>query len=177
MVLSFKPLAAAMLVIASVVCNSVKDNEVHSTAPQLCGDTTVAQIALIRHGDKMSKYPSCKKQPRDWLCYDVDTYGNNPALSPCGRSQARYVAEALVESDHPVIEIVSSPYLRTLQTALPLSHITGVKVQVEPLMSEDRQLTDPFRATRHACIIRYSQRLGGRVAAWDCPFWSSDSHA
>ena len=121
----------------------------------------------------MSKYPSCKKQPRDWLCYDVDTYGNNPALSPCGRSQARYVAEALVESDHPVIEIVSSPYLRTLQTALPLSHITGVKVQVEPLMSEDRQLTDPFRANNAMHASSDTAKDWEAVsAAWDRSFSS-----
>ena len=108
----------------------------------------VRHVLLIRHGDKMSKYPPCgaanSKGVENMLCYNEALFGNNPELSACGRAQARLVADRVSQSWN-VAQIVSSPFMRTLQTALPLAKMSSMSIQVDPLFSEDRQLSGPFR--------------------------------
>eukprot|EP00965_Chrysotila_dentata_P223483 6193601-Pleurochrysis_carterae.AAC.2 len=50
-------------------------------------------IFIVRHGDKMSKYPPCAPgvQSSDaHMCYDEERFGNNPELSDCGRRQVSH---------------------------------------------------------------------------------------
>jgi broad specificity phosphatase PhoE len=55
-------------------------------------------------------------------------------LSPLGQAQARALAAALADKD--VRRIISSPLVRCMQTALPLSVLTGVPIEPEPLLLE-----------------------------------------
>ena len=55
-------------------------------------------------------------------------------LSPLGQAQAQALAGAL--RNKGVARIISSPLSRCVQTALPLSMVTGVPIETEPLLSE-----------------------------------------
>jgi probable phosphoglycerate mutase len=55
-------------------------------------------------------------------------------LSPLGRAQAQALAGALVEKG--IGRIISSPLERCVQTALPLALVTGVPIEMEPLLLE-----------------------------------------
>ena len=55
-------------------------------------------------------------------------------LSSIGHSQARSVAAALAGAG--VEHILSSPYLRVIQTAQPLAHATGIPISIEDGLSE-----------------------------------------
>jgi broad specificity phosphatase PhoE len=55
-------------------------------------------------------------------------------LSPLGQAQARALAAAL--ADKHVARIISSPLSRCMQTALPISVLTGVAIEPEPLLLE-----------------------------------------
>ncbi len=166
-------LAAALIVLCAQV-NASASIEGKCSATDI--GAVRARILLVRHGDKMSKYPPCEESSKSLdndLCYDIDAYGNNPALSPCGRAQARRVAQTIDAKDGPIVEVVSSPYLRALQTALPLSQKTGIPIQVEPLVSEDRQLTDPYRAhNAHHASSDAARDLEDLSRAWDRTFSS-----
>lgn len=75
----------------------------------------VKTFYLIRHGDK------------------VKTIGD-PPLSEKGVSQAQAVAIHLVS--YPIQQIVTSPTLRTKQTASLLAHELGLDIQTNPLLRE-----------------------------------------
>eukprot|EP00668_Euglena_longa_P038786 GGOE01049872.1.p1 GENE.GGOE01049872.1~~GGOE01049872.1.p1 ORF type:complete len:322 (-),score=69.18 GGOE01049872.1:109-993(-) len=127
-------------------------------------------IYLIRHGDKMSKYPVCggaTDMGDDRLCYNASQFGNNAELSPCGHRQSESLADWL--ANRAIQAVVSSPYLRALYTALPLAERLDRPIKVEPLVSEDRQAGDAFRQhNRHAGsdILRRVQHR------WDMTFSS-----
>lgn len=63
-------------------------------------------------------------------------------LSPRGREQAEGLADLL--ADEPVTRIVSSPYLRCVQTMEPLAARLGLAVEAHPALAEG---ADPDAAT------------------------------
>ena len=63
---------------------------------------------------------------------------NDIPLSPLGLRQARELASYLASS-RDVAVIISSPYLRCLQTAHAVSLATGARIAVEPGLAEVRQ--------------------------------------
>merc|ERR1719265_1420454 len=110
------------------------------------GPASEQHIWIVRHGDKYSSYPDCPQgQP---LCYNQTLMGDNPPLTPCGILQANYTAHWLMaqsSSAGPIRNIVVSPFTRTLQTSLPLAKGSGLKLKVEPLLSEAMQDQGPYR--------------------------------
>lgn len=92
-------------------------------------EAALRPIFLVRHGDKASVYPG----------YDVSRFGNNPELTSCGHKQADMVSDVLLEKAGNISAVVSSPFVRCLQTALPLAKATGKSIRVEPVLSEDRE--------------------------------------
>lgn len=58
----------------------------------------------------------------------------DPRLTPLGHQQARAAAEAL--AGERITRIIASPYWRALETAAPIAARLGLKVQVNPLVSE-----------------------------------------
>jgi broad specificity phosphatase PhoE len=103
------------------------------------------EIFLIRHGDKLSKYPPCDSYTVKATepCFNKTRFGNNPELSECGRRQARLVSERLLAMSPSFASVFSSPFMRTLQTAAPLAVAANTVIKVEALFSEDRQLNGP----------------------------------
>jgi len=123
-------------------------------------------IFLIRHGDKMSKYPKCTAASVG-LCYDATAFGNNPPLSPCGHDQSRLLADYLATQG--IRAVVSSPFARALHTALPLAEALRLRIKVEPLVSEDRQEADAFRQLNTRTAPELTDRL---IQAWDTEYSS-----
>ena len=88
-------------------------------------------IYLIRHGDRddfankdwKEKIESCKGLTID------------PPLSPLGHEQARETAKKMF-SDVNVDAILVSPYVRTIQTAVPFSELKNIPISIESGLSE-----------------------------------------
>lgn len=55
-------------------------------------------------------------------------------LSPLGQAQAQALSKAL--RDRGIARIISSPLSRAVQTAYPLSSVTDVPIETEPLLTE-----------------------------------------
>lgn len=88
-------------------------------------------IFLIRHG---ARYDFANKEEWQATCARLGHEAHDPPLSALGHSQAREAATALrgEQIDH----ILSSPYLRALQTAQPLAHVLGLPICVEHALAE-----------------------------------------
>jgi broad specificity phosphatase PhoE len=88
-------------------------------------------IYLIRHGDR---FDYANKELWRSRCSQLGMQPSDSPLSCLGHSQARYVAAALTGAG--VERILSSPYLRVIQTAQPLAHATGIPISIEDGLSE-----------------------------------------
>ena len=94
----------------------------------------ISIIYLIRHGDRFDyANPSWAKQQT--------AAGNlltDPPLSALGHRQARETAQTFVDNNNKnkVSRILSSPYLRVIQTACPTSDLLGLPISIETGLSE-----------------------------------------
>lgn len=96
-------------------------------------EAALTTVFIVRHADKMSEHPG----------YDERRFGNNPELTSCGHRQAKAVTDRLLETAGNISAVISSPFMRCLQTALPLASATGHSIRVETILSEDRQHNGP----------------------------------
>jgi probable phosphoglycerate mutase len=94
---------------------------------QQMGPRTIL-IHLVRHGQSFNTHPS-----------EDDLSPINPPLTPVGQLQAKCVARRLAAL--PIDLLVSSPMLRTLDTARPISIATGLPVMVWSRCYEYREAT------------------------------------
>ena len=69
-------------------------------------------------------------------------------LSGKGRQQAKSIARAL--RDEPIATVVSSPFVRCLQTVEPLAAALGVAADVDPLLAEGSGILQIERLVRAA---------------------------
>mmetsp|Transcript_33399 Transcript_33399/g.91392 ORF Transcript_33399/g.91392 Transcript_33399/m.91392 type:complete len:243 (+) Transcript_33399:1584-2312(+) len=97
--------------------------------------------------------------------------GNNPPLTPCGFEQAEATARWLL-STASIQQIVMSPYIRTLETALPVANVTGLTLHVEYLTSEARQSGGPSRPFNVALDETHRSRLARAQARWALDYGS-----
>ena len=95
-----------------------------STAPH----TT---IILVRHGDR---YDYADKAAWALRAEKLGLNAVDPPLSALGHAQARETAAELAKLG--IDAILSSPYLRVLQTCQPLAHLTGMSICVEDGLAE-----------------------------------------
>lgn len=88
-------------------------------------------VLLCRHGDRhdYSDKPAWRAR-----CEEHGLEPSDPPLSSLGHAQAREAAAVLAEAAPSII--LCSPYLRTLQTAQPLAHATGLPLCVENALAE-----------------------------------------
>jgi broad specificity phosphatase PhoE len=81
---------------------------------------------LIRHAHRLDWADPCwartAERPHD------------PPLSDTGRQQARRIAQRLAAV--PIAHIFVSPFLRTIETAVPLAAVHGLPMAIEPGFSE-----------------------------------------
>jgi broad specificity phosphatase PhoE len=78
-------------------------------------------IWLVRHAHRWDFF-----QP-EW--FNTATYPYDPPLSPEGQKQAISISNLLRQE--PIQRIFTSPFLRTIQTAVPLSEVLGLPLQLE----------------------------------------------
>jgi len=94
-------------------------------------------------------------------------FGNNPELTACGKRQAASTAESLLVRSTQFASIMSSPFVRCLQTALPLVLATGLKLKVAPVLSEDRQIAGPFQPRHSNPSLDGAADWAAIEKAWD----------
>ena len=85
----------------------------------------------MRHG---ARYDYANKEAWAARCKAVGAEHSDPPLSALGHLQARETATALAREAPDCI--LSSPYLRVLQTAQPLAHAIGLPIRVEHCLAE-----------------------------------------
>ena len=91
---------------------------------------------------------------------------NERPLSKLGLRQAEMHAGMMCAGE-PIAAIYSSPALRCRQTAEPLARLTGLEVQIEPLLAETRLLARLPIGVDNPLLWRLKEahRDGGRVVA------------
>lgn len=100
-----------------------------STSP-----SNTSRIILVRHGDRFD-YAN-----PDWLTSAAENGVplTDPPLSALGHKQARETADYIVNkfSTGAVDKILVSPYVRTIQTAVPTSQAFGLPICIEEGLAE-----------------------------------------
>lgn len=107
--------AATATATASV---SPPDSSGKSSSPPL-----VQVFWVMRHGDRLNKVD------RNWK--KTAAYPDDTPLSDVGHVQAMDVANFIKENDDNLRHIISSPFLRALETAAPLSSALDLPIKVE----------------------------------------------
>jgi hypothetical protein len=88
------------------------------------GDEEVTQVFwIMRHGDRLNNVD------RQWK--KTAQYPHDTPLSDLGHNQAHDVACHIVRNDPNIQHILSSPFLRALETANPLSKQLNMPIKVE----------------------------------------------
>lgn len=101
-------------------------------APRPCAGPAV--LYVVRHGDRFDY-----ANPHLWAsaASSLGFEKRDRPLSPLGHRQARQTAAAIMDFTAGRIDrVLSSPYLRVIQTAQPLCHASGVKLQIEEGLAE-----------------------------------------
>lgn len=88
-------------------------------------------VFLVRHG---SRHDFTRKDEWAAACGRLGLEPSDPPLSALGHEQARQAAAVLAARG--VNAILSSPYLRAIQTAVPLAHALAAPIFVEPAIAE-----------------------------------------
>jgi phosphohistidine phosphatase SixA len=168
-VISSCSMAAALLALAPGAA-AVPHQAQAAAATAASSESSEQKFYIIRHGDKYSSYPPC---PQGYpLCFNASLMGNNPPITPCGVQQAEATAEWLA-TNGDVQQIVASPYVRSLETALPLARKLDAKIHVENFASEARQDDGPFRPDNVALNVSAVQHLREISALWDESYGSA----
>jgi len=90
-------------------------------------------IFLIRHG---ARFDYANKEAWMKRCQHHGHEACDPPLSALGHSQARETAAELAKQGSRIDCILSSPYLRVLQTAQPLAHALQLPICVDNALAE-----------------------------------------
>ena len=107
-------------------CNSQFCNSVLSARSM---DTVV----VTRHGARIDNGPDAD---RDWLSKAGHDRRADPHLSPCGKVAAEELASALAAAEVQLTHIISSPYVRCIETADAVARRLKLDIKVEPGISE-----------------------------------------
>ena len=88
-------------------------------------------VFLTRHGARIDK------EDRGWLRKAGHGRADEPHLSPGGEVGARELAARMVKAHEatPIAHVVSSPFLRCVQTAAPVAKL-GLPLKIEPGICE-----------------------------------------
>eukprot|EP00516_Mucochytrium_quahogii_P004592 CAMPEP_0203762438 /NCGR_PEP_ID=MMETSP0098-20131031/15330_1 /ASSEMBLY_ACC=CAM_ASM_000208 /TAXON_ID=96639 /ORGANISM=" , Strain NY0313808BC1" /LENGTH=236 /DNA_ID=CAMNT_0050656853 /DNA_START=183 /DNA_END=890 /DNA_ORIENTATION=+ len=109
-----------------------------------------SRLLIIRHGDRFDYANPEWKVKASALGLNA----RDPPLSDLGHVQAeqaaRYVEENVINSwDSNVDMVLSSPYLRAMQTAQPLARRLGVKIRLEDGLSETHHAPGTLPHAQH----------------------------
>ena len=138
------------------------------------GEQQQQRFYIIRHADKYSSYPAC---PQGFpLCFNASLMGNNPPVTPCGVQQAQATAMWLTTASAKfggIQQIVASPYVRSLETALPLARQLSVQLHVDNFVSEARNGDGPFRPDNLGLNVSTRARLADITSLWSPEYGSA----
>ncbi|CAE7687805.1 unnamed protein product, partial [Symbiodinium pilosum] len=89
-------------------------------------------VFLTRHGARIDK------EDRNWLARAGHKRSDDPHLSAAGNVGAAELAAKLqsIHAATPISHIVSSPFVRCIQTAAPVAEALGLPIKVEPGICE-----------------------------------------
>ena len=90
-------------------------------------------VFVTRHGARIDNGPDADAQ---WLAKAGHGRPDDPHLSPSGLVAAAELAARLAASEVRVAHVVTSPYLRCVQTANAVAERLGVAIKLEPGISE-----------------------------------------
>ena len=107
------------------MASSVLDNNISNTS-------NTSTIYLLRHGDRYDFANPVTWKEKVKKCGGLTV---DPPLSSLGHEQARETAKNCFSSVN-INAILVSPYLRTIQTAVPFSELKGVPICIEPGLAE-----------------------------------------
>merc|ERR1719195_30835 len=105
-------------------------------------------VFLTRHGARIDK------EDRGWLRKAGHGRHDDPHLSQGGEVGSQELAARMLEihQDTPVAHIVSSPFVRCVQTAQPVAEALGLPIKIEPGICEILQTFPPgFLDTADLC--------------------------
>ena len=109
-----------------------------SSSPNNC--SSISRIILVRHGDRFDY-----ANPQ-WLAAALENEAivTDPPLSALGHKQARETADYLKNkfSSESIDKLLVSPYVRTIQTAVPTSQAFNLPICIEDGLSEAHATPD-----------------------------------
>lgn len=107
-----------------------------TTADQRRRFSEARQVVIVaRHGDRHD-YANPEWQETLRQVCGPNTQVRDPPLSALGHRQALALTRALSEAERPCTRIVSSPYLRCIQTAVGTARSCGIKLELEAGIAE-----------------------------------------
>ncbi|CAK9084135.1 unnamed protein product [Durusdinium trenchii] len=98
-----------------------------------------ADVFLTRHGARIDK------EDRHWLAKAGHGRRDDPQLSAAGHLGAAELAAKCAElhEERPFAHIISSPFVRCIETAVPVAQRLGLPIKVEPGICEILQVFPP----------------------------------
>ena len=105
--------------------NNDKSSEetLHDDKQSTRNDNPTQVLWIMRHGDRLNNI--------DRLWKRTAQFPHDTPLSQLGHTQARDVAIHICQNDSNIQHILSSPFLRALETANPLSKHLKISIKVE----------------------------------------------
>lgn len=104
-------------------------------------DDDVADVVyLTRHGARIDSDDS------EWLKKCHHNRGDDPHLSPSGHFAAQELAQRLkrtLSDDNRIKHIISSPYIRCVETANVIAKELSIKIKIEPGIAEVNSSRNP----------------------------------
>lgn len=92
-------------------------------------------VMVTRHGDRHDyAHPQWRETMREVCGRDHPV--RDPPLSSLGHEQALAFTRALTNAGRPCTRVISSPYLRCIQTAVGSARSSGVKLELDPGIAE-----------------------------------------
>ena len=124
-------------------------------------------VYLTRHGARIDT------QDPSWLQKSTHNRSEDPHLSPAGQTSAVELAQAFTRLQHQsgvqLAHIISSPYIRCVETAHVVAEAMGVDVKIEPGIAEvnssrTKQFLDatdlkaqfPLIETSYSPVLKYN---------------------
>ena len=90
-----------------------------------------ATIWVVRHGDRFDF--DVGKEVWEGVAQSI----NDPVLSDLGRKQAEQTARVIfAASKHPITRVVTSPFVRCLETANPIAGLAGAPILIDESLFE-----------------------------------------
>lgn len=121
---------------------------------------TENKILLVRHGESAAN------------AGQMTTFNDKIPLSALGEKQSAAIAQKLFAREPNPAKLISSPYLRAVETAAPYAKLTEAKIEIADAWHE----TDYLQAQENAAPTTLEQRFNARNNFWTESIKNQDFH-